>query len=390
MPAEPLNILQTCFSHSWGGLEIQAMEVTKQLSDHGHNVCLACCKASRLALEAESSDLATLPLDVTGYVHPRIIWQLSRIIARHHIDIIHCQLSKDIATMVPALILSRRRIPLLLSKRVGSYINKKDLFHRLTYRRVDRVLAISEVIHRNVLDTTPVPPGRVLTLHDAIDTDLFSLPRVDRQKVRKEFGVSDNTILVGFVGRFSPGKGHEELLEAAHSIARQREDVQFLIVGEASHGEERYEQRIRTLSHSLGIDGVVTFAGFRNDIPEIMAAFDIFAFPSHAESFGVVLIEAMAMERPVVSTNCDGVLDIVVDGETGLYVNPRRPDELAEALTSLIEDPVLRNNMGAAGRRRVEELFSQAKQIKKIESLYAELLGNSIAPDGPPAEGKLD
>ncbi|MBM2845528.1 MAG: hypothetical protein HW407_840 [Bacteroidetes bacterium] len=374
MHAQPLNILQTCFSHSWGGLEIQALEVTKQLSNSGHAVCLACCSTSRLALEAEKNDLAILPLDVTGYVHPRIVWQLGRIIARHRIDIIHCQLSKDIATVVPALTLFRRRIPLLLSKRVGSYISKKDMFHRFTYNRVDRVLAISEVIHKNVLDTTPITPDRVLTLHDAIDTNVFSLQQADRQKVRNELGLSNDIVLIGFVGRFSPGKGHEELLEAARIISQKDENVHFLIVGEASHGEQRYEQKIMSLSRSLGIEKTVTFAGFREDIPDVMAAFDIFAFPSHAESFGVVLIEAMAMERPVVSTNCDGVLDIVVDGETGLYVQPRRADELAVALMQLIADPLLRDQMGKAGRKRVEDLFDQRKQISTLEDIYEELL----------------
>lgn len=374
MHARPLNILQTCFSHSWGGLEIQALEVTKQLSDSGHAVCLACCSTSRLSLEAEKNDLAILPLDVTGYVHPRIVWQLSRIIARHRVDIIHCQLSKDIATVVPALTLSRRRIPLLLSKRVGSYISKKDMFHRFTYNRVDRVLAISEVIHKNVLDTTPITPDRVVTLHDAIDTNVFSLQQADRQKVRNELGLRNDIVLIGFVGRFSPGKGHEELLEAARIISQKDQNVHFLVVGEASHGEQRYEQKIRALSRSLGIERTVTFAGFRDDIPDVMAAFDIFAFPSHAESFGVVLIEAMAMERPVVSTNCDGVLDIVVDGRTGLYVQPRRADELAVALMQLIADPLLRDQMGKAGRKRVEELFDQRKQISTLEGIYEELL----------------
>jgi len=377
MHAHPLNILQTCFSHSWGGLEIQALEVTKQLSDSGHAVCLACCSTSKLALEAEKNDLAILPLDITGYVHPRIVWHLSRIIARHRIDIIHCQLSKDIATVVPALTLSRRRIPLVLSKRVGSYINKKDMFHRFTYNRVDRVLAISEVIHKNVLETTPMTPDRVLTLHDAIDTNFFSLQQADRQKVRKELGLDNDIVLIGFVGRFSPGKGHEELLEAARIISRKAENAHFLIVGEASRGEQRYEQKIMSLSRSLGIEKAVTFAGFREDIPDVMAAFDIFAFPSHAESFGVVLIEAMAMERPVVSTNCDGVLDIVVDGETGLYVQPRRADELAVALMQLIADPLLRDQMGKAGRKRVEELFDQRKQISTLEGIYEELLSTT-------------
>lgn len=369
-----LNILQTCFSHSWGGLEIQALEVTRTLQERGHRMWLACCRGSRLAQEAHRHDINTIPLDVSGYVHPQIVWQLSRFIKRHGIHIIHCQLSKDIATIVPAMKLSGRRVPVLLSKRVGSYVSKKDLFHRLTYAHVSKVLAVSEVIHKNVLETTPVTSERVMTLHDAIDTSLFSPHRIDRQKVRSEFGFSNDMIVIGFVGRFSPGKGHEELLGAVSLLSKTYKNIHFLVVGEASRGEHRYEQKIRTLTLALDLQNVITFTGFRSDIPEVMAAFDIFAFPSHAESFGIVLIEAMAMGRPVVSTNCDGVLDIVVDGETGIYVHPRNGKELAEALARLIEDSSLRESMGKAGRKRVEELFDQRKQLNKLEGIYYELL----------------
>lgn len=369
-----LNVLQTCFSHSWGGLEIQALEVTRKLKQRGHRLSLACCRESRLEQEAEALDINLLPLNVTGYFHPVIVWKIARFVKQNKIDIIHCQLSKDIATIVPATKLSRRHLPIVLSKRVGSYVSKKDLFHRFTYSHVSRVLAISEVIRKNILDTTPAAPDRVMTLHDAVDTDLFCFNPVARSKVRDEFGFDEETVVIGFVGRFSPGKGHEELLEAARLLSERHRNIHFLIVGEASHGEERYAERIKSLAHSPGLAKLVTFAGYRKDIPDIMSAFDIFAFPSHAESFGVVLIEAMATERPVVSTNCDGVLDIVVDGETGIYVHPRNAQELASALERFIIDPALRETTGRAGRRRVEELFDQRKQMDEIEQVYYSLL----------------
>ena len=385
-----LNILQTCFSRSWGGLEIQALEVTRKLHERGHRIWLACFRGSRLDQEAHMARIDTLSLDVSGYFHPLIVWRLGRFIRRRDVQIIHCQLSKDIATLVPAMKLSGRPVPVLLSKRVGSYLNKKDVFHRFTYAHISKVLAISDVIHKNVLDTTPMTPDRVLTLHDSIDTDLFSPHCVDRFTVRRELGFEDNITVVGFVGRFSPGKGHEEFLEAASILSKERPHVRFLVVGEASHGEERYEQKIRALSHGLGLDRRVTFTGYREDIPEVMASFDIFAFPSHAESFGVVLIEAMAMERPVVSTNCDGVLDIVVDGETGIYVHPRNAPELAAALLRLIDNPGLGERMGKSGRRRVEELFNQRKQMRRLEEIYCDLLGERVSSHLPHVQQQED
>jgi glycosyltransferase involved in cell wall biosynthesis len=367
---DSLSVLQTCYSPSWGGLELQALELSLRLQGRGHEVTLSCPPGSRLAREAEASGLRTFLLPVRGYVHPLLINKLSREMRR--VRLIHCQHSRDVATVVPAMLLSGSRRPVLLSKRVGSFIDKKDLFHRVTYRYVDRVLAISEVIHRNILATLPVPAARVLTLHDAIDTRRFS-PR-DGEQVRREFGYDSRTLLVGFVGRFSPGKGHEELLRAAALLRDRHPAVRYLIIGEASHGEEAYADGIHALARQLGIEGIMRFAGFRKDIPEVMAAFDLFAFPSHAESFGIVLIEAMAMERPVVSTNCDGVLDIMVDGETGLMVPPRNAQAFAEALSQLLEDPSLRTRMGNAARRRVLALFDQEKQLDRLEEIYRSVL----------------
>lgn len=367
-------MLQTCFSRSWGGLEIQALEMTAQLARRGYPVNLACCTGSRLGSEARARAVNVIEFDVRGYFHPSALRGLSKYIRTNTPEIIHCQHSKDLSVVVPASDFSGKRARILLSKRVGSYVSKRDLFHRYTYSRVSRVLAISDVIHRNVIDTTPMAPGRVVTLHDAIDADEYSPAKGNGTRVRDEFGYTDRNTVVGFVGRFSPGKGHEELLGAASEIVASRPDVKFLVAGEASAGEEAYEKEIRRLCTSLELDGAVTFAGFRRDVPDVMASFDVLAFPSHAESFGVVLIEAMAMELPVVSTNCDGVLDIVVEGETGLYVHPRASKELAGALLRLIDDPGMRRRFGAAGRRRVLDLFDRRNQIDRLEKMYAEVL----------------
>jgi glycosyltransferase involved in cell wall biosynthesis len=371
---QPLNILQTCFSLSWGGLELQALEVTKQLHNRTHRVWLACPRRSKLEAEARTQGISVLPLRVSGHVHPLAVAKLARHIRREGIDIIHCQHSKDLATLVPARVLSREQCPIVLTKRVGSFAPKNDLFHRFTYANVSRVLAISDVIHKNVLDTTTMPMERVITLQDAVDSETFSLARVSRDRVRRELGFHNDTLVIGFVGRFSPGKGHEEFLEAASQLNAKYNNIRFVIVGEAIGREQAYQHRIHAMCNALKLDPVVRFTGYRKDIPDLMAAFDIFAFPSHAEAFGIVVIEAMAMERPVVSTNCDGVLDIVVDGLTGIYVNPRNARQLASAIERLGNDTELREKMGKAGRRRVEELFDQRRQIARIEAIYYGLL----------------
>jgi glycosyltransferase involved in cell wall biosynthesis len=372
--APSLRILQTCFSVSWGGLEMQAIEMSRQLQARGHDVWLAAPSGSRLAQKAVHYPFSVLPLPVHGYIHPLLAWRLSRFICSNRIDVIHCQHSRDLATVIPARQLAGGTVPTILSKRMGSYIRKKDLLHRYTYGHLRYVLAISNVIQRNVLETTPMTPDRVLTLHDAVDLTRFDPKKVDRVAARRSFGIEDGTPVIGFVGRFSPGKGHEEILDAAKILVDRGSQFRLVIAGEASLGEEAYAASIRTRMEALKLEDRVIFAGYRADVPAVMAAFDLFAFPSHAESFGVVLIEAMAMRRAVVATNCDGVVDIVVDRLTGLMVPPRQAVPLADALGRLLRDPAMAQRMGASGRQRVEELFDQRKQIDRLETIYRDII----------------
>jgi len=344
------------------------------MTQKGHEVTLACVPDTRLFQGASDKQLNVLPLDVAGYFHPQAIWQLRQFLHRSRIDLVHSQLSKDIATVVPALKLCPRDIPLVLSRRMGSGISKKDLFHLFTYSQVSRVLAISSAIKENVAQTTPVAPEKIITVHHGIDTVQFSPGKGNRSALRKQLGITESSIVVGFVGRFSPGKGHEEFLQAASNLSARFSNLHFVIVGEASRGEEAYEAAIKAMSVSLGLALAVTFTGFRNDIPQIMSVFDIFSFPSHAEAFGAVLIEAMAMTLPVVASKSDGVLDIVVEGETGLLVPPKNSNALAEGLAHLIENPDVREKMGLAGRTRVEKMFSRDSLGEQLLQVYETVL----------------
>ncbi len=353
---------------------MQAIEMSCRLRERGHAVWLAVPPGSRIHAAAHQQELPTLPAPESGYIHPFITLRLSRFLRQARIQIIHCQHSRDLAVMVPAAQIADRTLPVVLSKRVGSYISKRDPFHRYTYSRVRCVLAISSVIAENVLATTPLPRDRVSILHDAVNLRVFDPSRIDGGRIRREFGIPDDMPLIGFVGRFSPGKGHEELLEAVALLQTRGLHFHTLVVGEPSLGEEAYANEVRRMAHQRVLPGSLTFAGYRSDIPELMASFDVLAFPSHAESFGVVLIEAMAMGKAVVSTDCDGVLDIVVDGETGIMVPARDGPALGRGLERLLRNRELRMGMGVAGRKRVELLFDQEVQITRLETVYTAVL----------------
>jgi glycosyltransferase involved in cell wall biosynthesis len=368
-----MKILQTCMSLSWGGMEMYTLHTSILLKKAGHEVHLLCAVNSRLKMEAEKEGIKCFPVSIKIPI-VRSILKLTGMLRKTNYDIIHAEASKDLWFLVPSLILAMKRVPLLLTKHVGSKVIKKDFLHRFLYRRVDLALAISEVIRRNLIETTPLNKERIELLHDAIDVNRFDPARIDHLKIRKEFGIKQDEILIGMTGRFSPGKGHEEFLAAAKELNRKYKNLRFMIVGEASRGENKYAESIKIMAANMGLSGKVIFTGYRSDIPEILAAFDIYLFPSHAEAFGLALVEAMSMELPTVCSNSDGVLDVAVEGVTSYMFGRGEQRDLVRKVESLIKNSRKRIEFGKAGRDRVINNFNFDLFTKKLVNIYEKQL----------------
>jgi len=366
----PLRILEVCTSRSWGGMEMQVLKTSKALAERGHSVWLLCFPHSSLQQEAAAAGIRCLSLPFKNGIHFGEILRLRKALKDQPVEIIHTQFSRDLRFIVPAIEGFAPRIPIVLTKRVGSSIRKKDILHRYLYSRVDLVTTISHEIQQNVIDSCPIDAARVEVLFNGLSIDRFSRAAVERNTIRQNFEVRPNDLVVGMVGRFSPGKGHEEFLQAAKSVVTRRNHVFIWIVGEASYGENDYAQKIKGLSKTLGLDDKVRFTGFRRDIPEIMNALDILVVPSHAEAFGNVAIEGMAAGLPVVATNSAGLVDIVQPNLTGLLVPPQDSHGLAEAILQLVDHPEQREKFGHAGREYVAIHFDETKQFEKLENMF--------------------
>jgi len=371
---KPLAVLHVCTSRSWGGMEMQALQTALCLKSRGLEITMLCHPDGALHREARAAGLAVLPMPFGNGVHPLLILRLRKHLRGNRVDLLHLHFSRDLRFIVPACEGFAPRLPIVLTKHVGSYITKKDALHRYLYSRVDLVTAISEVIRKNVIDTCPIDPARVEIIYNGVNLKRFVPSEENRRKMRAEFSLKEHDVVIGMVGRMSSGKGHEEFLRAATEVLRTTSSVKFLIVGGASFGEENYAAMIQELWRNLGLQENVIFIGFRRDVPELMSAMDILAFPSYAEAFGNVAIEAMSMALPVVSTNCDGIVDVVVDGVTGIHVPPKNSWVLAEGLLQLIRDPERRQKFGEAGRQRVEEMFDEEKQTIKLINRYEKLI----------------
>lgn len=351
-----MKILYSCLSKSWGGMEMITLIFIRKLLERNYQVELLCIEESRMQIEANNLGLIIHPVKASGYVHPAAILNIASLIKNNNYNLVHTQASKDLWILVPALKLAASNIPLFLTKQMGSFIVKKDFLHKFLYQRVTKAFAISTTIKNNLIYTTPLTADKIELLYNAVDVKKFDPAKADRNKVRKEFNIGEDEIVIGMIGRFSPGKGHEEFLQSAKTLSSKYKNSKFIVVGEASHGEDEYASSIKSLADNLRIKNII-FTGFRSDTPDVLSAFDIFIFPSHAEAFGIALIEAMAMERASVCANADGVLDIAVDGKTNLLFQNKNADDLAAKTEQLIVNEILRSKIGKAARQRVIEKF---------------------------------
>lgn len=363
------TIMQVCASPSWGGMEMHVGFLSTHLAKRGHHIIPVCYPGSPLDRDLQERGFMPLRLGVGGYFHPRGIYQLAHWLKTTAVDVVHSHYSRDLWTIVPALHLGRR-VPLVLTKHIGTQKPKRDPLHRWIYRHVDHVVAISEVIRTNLLATHPLPAARVSIVHHGVDLHQFTPNAHVRSAVRQELGFTAAHLIFGIVARLQVSKGYIELLEAARQLAGELPHARYLLIGEASRGETGEAQMILDKIREWQLEKIVHPLGFRRDIPRLLDALDVFVFPSHAEAFGLVLIEAMAMAKPVISSNCDGVLDIVRDQETGLLTPPQNVAALVAALRRLAQHPAQRLAMGQQARAHVLKFFALEHTLEALEAVY--------------------
>lgn len=223
-----------------------------------------------------------------------------------------------------------------------------------------------------------MPADQLPVVYSGVDTGRFH-PAADGAALRTELGLGADTALVGMVARFQPVKGQHTFQEMARRILATMPDVHFVVAGEEPFGvskDQAYRQRLlENAQNDPLLRERLHYIGFRRDVERVLAACDVVVCASQFESYGKVNIEAMACGRAVVSTRRGGPSETVLDGVTGLLVEPDQPDALAEKVMALLRDGAWRTQMGKAGRERVEALFSADQAARQYEQVFEHLLG---------------
>lgn len=323
-------------------------------------------KANKLDVETTIIKMGTLKR-LNFFSIPATIWKLKRFIKQKNIDLIHTDAPRQTFYVGIAARLAGK--PLIWHVRVSTPENK--LYEKLLSSLASKLIAVSKAVLKR-FEGLASKSDKFMVIYNGVDLTEFNQQLADN-RFKEEFEIEDDWILVGTVGQLIRGKGQEVFLKAAAQVSKLFPNVKFIIVGD---GNEAYRKKLEDLSEELGIEEKVIFSGFREDIPQITSSFDIVVLPSssHFEGFPRVVLEGMACSKPVIATRIGGNPEAVEDGKTGMIVPPGNSDILAEAILELIKDKNKRSQMGEAGRKRVESLFSIEKNIAQIEKLYKELL----------------
>lgn len=223
-----------------------------------------------------------------------------------------------------------------------------------------------------------VPGSRIRIVYNGIDTDLYS-PNPPGE-IRAKLGISSREFVVGAMGALAPLKGHIHLIRSAPRILSRFPDTRFLIAGEEMYltiGHRGYRAVLEEEVRRLGLAERVVFAGWHDSPVDVLRSLDVLVHSSvYPESFGRVLVEAMACGVPVVATALGGPVEIIESADQGILIPPEDPEAIADAVIRLRSDPDLRRRMAVAGRERVVSAFSVGRYVREVEEIYRSIDGS--------------
>lgn len=373
--AEPdkIHILFVMDGMEFGGGERVFVQLAAGLKDR-YQLSAATMAGMKFEETLKSLGVQTYPVDMGSQLSFKPVYKIFDIIKKNKVDFIHSQGARaDFFARVAGRIAG---IPYNICT-IATPIEKFDIgvlrkgiyrfIDRLTESSVDRFIVVSDSLEKLLTSKRGISAKRVVKIHNGIELHKYH-PAYNSGKLRIELGISQDVPLIGSIGRIIWSKGLEYLIEATKEIFILYPQARLLIVGEGP-----FKNKLVLKCKKLGIINNVIFTGFINDIREILSSIDLLVFPSLSEGFPMVVLEAMAMGKPIVATRIDGITEQISDGKEGLLVPPKDPSALAEAVSKLIGNRKLAKSMGLAARKKAEAEFSVEKMIAETEKVYQSL-----------------
>jgi len=357
-----MRVLYVDLEREWRGGQSQALLTLSGLKERGHEIELLAARESPLAMRAADAGITLHQVSRFG-LRAWAARAMRRLIARGRFELVH--LNEPHALTAAWMAKAHKRVPLLLSRRIGFPL-QTNAVSKARFRAVTRFVANSKDVAQSLIDSG-IAAERISIVNEGVEILPLRTPE-QRSNARKHWGVRDNEFLFGCVSVFVPEKGQRHLIEALPLVRTLHPEARLLLAGD---GECRGE--LETLTKQLGQTEAVLFPGFVNNVQQVYAALDAFAFPSEFEGLGTALQAAMAAGLPCISTK-RGALSEVVDAERTALVAEPSGKQFAAVMLRLLNDVVLRNSLSLAGRHEVQQRFSAERMVENTVRVYEDVL----------------
>lgn len=364
-----------------GGAERVFLSLLERLDRAKFDVFAAYHGTGHLSAEFQRYAPTVGPFNLLRFWDPRTIATLARHMRRIGCHVVHSHLwTADVLVGCAAVL---ARVPVRVATVHGSYFHLGDAtweqrirrvplsrLYRFTYAAFDRVIAVSDAVRRD-LTSRPgvrVPGGKIEVIPNGLDVarmgEVAGLSA--DSSLRRKAGIPLHAPVISTVANFVPIKGHQWLIRAIPIVRMRVPDAVFVL-----HGSGESKTAVRDLVDLCGLGDHVVFSDSRAvDARDVLAASDVVVVPSLSEGFGMVILEACALGKPVVTTAVGGIPEILEHHRTGILVPPKDPEALAVAILSVLLDPALAQRLGEAGRRHVRAAFPVERMLRDIEALY--------------------
>jgi len=360
-----LSLFQIDAGKGWRGGQRQSLLLCQLLRKQNYPCFLIAQPNSPLALRAQEEGVPVITLRMRGEVDLWAATRLAVILKRKKCQLIHYHDAH--AVMLGAVAARLAKIPLrVLTRRVDFPLHDNFLSRWKYQKNIDVFIAVSTGV-RDVLVKGGIGKEKIQVVPDGIDFTPYENNK-EKNALRRELNFTPEDYVVGIVAHLADHKGHKYLIEAMSLLKDKLPKVRLIIVGEGPL-KLNLTQQVK----NFNLEDAVFFLGFREDIPRILAALDLFVLSSHMEGLGSSLLEAMATRLPVVATRVGGIPDVVIHGKTGILVPARNPAALAEAIMSMYADRQRAAQMGQKGYEVVHQKFSAEAMASQVIEVYKRL-----------------
>lgn len=371
---DKINILHIYQNSNVGGIQQQILSIVRVYDKEKFNP-IVCCFGPRMELgkEIEKAGIDFVALNRKRYnkFSVGIIVDLYRVMKERNIHVLRTH--KYRANLYGRIAGKLAGVPVIVASEHNIYRNEKEkrFLRRITNKILsivtDKMVTVSDAIRKDILRYDRFPPSKIMVLHNGVDTERFK-PGTNYRDIRRQFAISKDDVVIGFVGRLVINKGLNYLIEAV-ALLKKSFNVKLLIVGDGSLMEE-----LKKMAKNKGLEESVIFTGMRRDITDILSSIDIFVLSSIKEGFPNSLLEAMAMGKPIVATAIGGIPEIIQHGANGLLVQSADIEGLAAAIKTIIDNPLMAQRIGRAARDFIEKNYSIDATVRKWETLYRQIL----------------